>query len=59
MFKKKINYSSKVKLKNLFSANFGKVSISITVCIIGVIANLVSIFVIVVLKEYKKSVLHM
>jgi len=39
--------------------NFGKVSISITVCIIGVIANLVSIFVIVVLKEYKKSVLHM
>ena len=36
-----------------------KVVILLIICVLGLIGNLVAIFVILVLKEYQKSVTHL
>ena len=42
----------------LSQSNVAKIVISLIICILGLIGNLVAIFVILVLKEYQKSVTH-
>ena len=44
---------------NLQSLTSVKLAISVFICTFGLIGNIWSIFIILVLKEYKKSVLHM
>jgi len=39
--------------------NYAKVVATVVICVLGVFANLLSMFVIVVLKEYKKAVLYL
>lgn len=41
-----------------FSVDWAKVTFSILICIIGLVGNSMTMFVIVILREYKKSVTH-
>jgi len=40
------------------TVNWTKAVFSILICVVGIVGNLIALFVIVVLKEYKKSVTH-
>ena len=41
-----------------YQPDVAKVVIALIICVLGLIGNLVAIFVIIVLKEYQKSVTH-
>ena len=68
---KKINLRYKIKLlfkihtdimvnEDSMSGIFlTKAIVSILVCIVGLVGNILSIYVVLILKDYKKSVLHM
>ena len=45
-------------LKNLPEVDYANAGVSLFICIAGFLGNLMAIFVILVLREYKKSVTH-